>query len=94
MLIGQYFKNLDPKFKNHFFSGLTFNSKTCKKNSIFFAIRGTNQNGNKFINDALKKGARTIVSDKKFQGFKKKVLYLRYQNVRKILAETAYKVFF
>ena len=93
MLIGQYFKNLDPKFKNHFFSGLTFNSKICKKNSIFFAIRGTNQNGNKFINDALKKGARTIVSDKKFQGFKKKVLYLRYQNVRKILAETAYKVF-
>ena len=93
MLIGQYFKNLDPKFKNHFFSDLTFNSKTCKKNSIFFAIRGTNQNGNKFINDALKKGARTIVSDKKFQGFKKKVLYLRYQNVRKILAETAYNVF-
>ncbi len=93
MLIGQYFKNLDPKFKNHFFSGLSFNSKICKKNNIFFAIRGTNQNGNKFINDALKRGARTIVSNKKFQGFKKKVLYLRYQNVRKILAETAYNVF-
>ena len=53
MLIGRYFKNLDSKFKNHFFSGLTFNSKICKKNNIFFAIKGTNQNGNKFINDAL-----------------------------------------
>ena len=93
MLIGRYFKNLDSKFKNHFFSGLTFNSKICKKNNIFFAIKGTNQNGNKFINDALERGAKTIVSDKKFQGFKKKVLYLRYQNVRKILAETAYNVF-
>ena len=72
MLIGRYFKNLDPKFKNHYFSGLAFNSKLCKKNSIFFAVRGTNQNGNKFINEALKRGARTIVSDKKFQGFKKK----------------------
>ena len=34
----------------------------------------------------------TIINDKIFQGFKKKVLYLRYQNVRKILAETAYNV--
>jgi len=93
MLIGRYFKNLDPKFKNHYFSGLAFNSKLCKKNSIFFAVRGTNQNGNKFINEALKRGARTIVSDKKFQGFKKKVLYLKHRNVRKILAKMAYKVF-
>tara|TARA_B100002051_G_scaffold98652_1_gene94219 strand:- start:382 stop:3234 length:2853 start_codon:yes stop_codon:yes gene_type:complete len=93
MLIGQYFKNLNPKFKKHFFSSLAFNSKICKKNSIFFAIKGTKKNGNNFINEALKRGARTIVSDNKFQGFKKKVLYLRYQNVRKILAETAYNVF-
>ena len=93
MLIGRYFKNLDPKFKNHYFSGLTFNSKLCKKSSIFFAVRGTNQNGNKFINEAVKRGAKTIVYDKKFQGFKKEVLYLRYQNVRKLLAETAYRVF-
>ena len=93
MLIGQYFKNLDPKFKNHFFSGLAFNSKICKKNSIFFAIKGTNQNGNKFINDALKRGARTIVSDKKFQGFKKKVLYLRYQNVRRFSQKQHIKFF-
>ena len=93
MLIGRYFKNLDPKFKNHYFSGLTFNSKLCKKNSIFFAVRGTNQNGNKFINEAVKRGAKTIVYDKKFQGFKKEVLYLRCQNVRKLLAETAYRVF-
>jgi len=93
MLIGRYFKNLDPKFENHYFSGLAFNSKLCKKNSIFFAVRGTNQNGNKFINEALKRGARTIVSDKKFQGFKKKVLYLKHQNVRKLLAQTAYRIY-
>ena len=87
MLIGQYFKNLNLKFKNHYFSGLSFNSKLCRKNNIFFAVRGTNLNGNEYINDALKKGAMTIVSDLKFQGFKKKVLYLRYKNTRKILAE-------
>ena len=93
MLIGQYFKNLNFKFKNLYFSGLSFNSKLCRKNNIFFAVRGTNLNGNEYINDALKKGATTIVSDLKFQGFKKKVLYLRYKNTRKILAEVAARVF-
>ena len=93
MLIGQYFKNLDLKFKNHYFSGLSFNSQSCKKDNIFFAVKGANLNGNKFIHDALKKGAKTIVSDQKFKGFKKGVLYLRHRNVRKLLAETAYKIF-
>ena len=93
MLIGQYFKNLDLKFKNHYFSGLSFNSQSCKKDNIFFAVKGTNLNGNKFIHDALQKGAKTIVSDQKFKGFKKGVLYLRHRNVRKLLAETAYKIF-
>ena len=93
MLIGQYFKNLDLKFKNHYFSGLSFNSQSCKKDNIFFAIKGANLNGNKFIHDALKKGAKTIVSDQKFKGFKKGVLYLRHRNVRKLLAETAHKIF-
>ena len=63
MLIGSYFKNLDSKYKNHFFSGLSFNSLTCKKNNIFFAIKGNKTDGNKFIKDAIKKGARTIVSN-------------------------------
>ena len=72
MLIGQYFKNLDPKFKNHFFSGLSFNSKICKKNNIFFAIRGTNQNGNNFINDALKKVRELLYLIKSFKVLKKK----------------------
>jgi murE/murF fusion protein len=93
MLIGQYFKNIDLKFKKHYFSGLSFNSKLCKKNNIFFAISGTNINGSKFINDALKNGACTIVSNNKFQGFKKNILYLRVKNVRRSLAETAYKIY-
>jgi len=41
MLIGYYFKNLNLKYKNHFFSGLSFNSLACKRNNIFFAIKGT-----------------------------------------------------
>ena len=74
MLIGNFFRNLNLKYKNHFFYGLSFNSLTCKKNNIFFAIQGTKINGNKFIKDAIKNGARTIVSNQKFQGFKNNIL--------------------
>ena len=93
MLIGNYFKNLDIKYKNHFFSGLSFNSLNCKKDDIFFAIKGTKIDGGRFIKDAIKKGARTIVSNKKFKGLKKNILYIQSNNVRKTLSETSYKVY-
>ena len=82
MLIGSYFKNIDLKNKNHFFSGLSFNSLTCKRNNIFFAIKGTKTDGNKFIKDAIKKGARTIVSNQKFAGLKKNILYINLEEYR------------
>ena len=72
MLIKDYFKNIDPKFKNYSFSGLSFNSKDCKKNYIFFAIKGKNYDGNDFIKNAIKNGAKIIIYEKKFQGLKKK----------------------
>jgi len=92
MLIGSYFKNLNLKYKKHFFSGLSFNSLTCKKNNIFFAIKGTKIDGNKFIKDAIRKGARIIVSNQKFIGLKNNILYIRAKNVRKKLSEIAFKI--
>ena len=81
MVIGNYFKNINSKFKSHLFTGLSFNSSYCKKNYIFFAIKGTNLDGNKFIDQAIKKGARTIVSDK-YHGFKNDVLFIKSLNYR------------
>ena len=92
MLIGNYFQNVKIKFKNHFFSGLSFDSFSCKKNHIFFAIKGNHFDGNKFINHAVKKGARTIVSNQKFIGLKNNILYIRVKNVRKKLSEIAFKI--
>ena len=93
MLIGKYFKKIKPEFKKHYFSGISFNSKLCKKNNIFFAIKGNKIDGNKFINNAIFNGAKTIIYNKKFQGFKNGVLFLRFKNIRKKLAEICFKVF-
>jgi MurE/MurF fusion protein len=93
MLIGDYFKKLNLKNKRHYFSGISFNSKFCKINNIFFAIKGNKIDGNKFINQAIKNGAKTIISEQKFEGIKKDILYIKSKNTRKLLSETAYKVY-
>jgi len=77
MIIGKFIKEIELKHRNHYFSGVCFNSAKCKKNNIFFAVKGTTINGNKFITHAIQKGAKTIISNKKFEGIKKKVLFIR-----------------
>ena len=92
MLIGNYFKKINSKYKKHYFTGLSFNSLKCKKNNIFFAIKGNEVDGNKFIDYAIKKGAKTIVSNQKFEGIKKNILYIKSTNIRKLLSEVAYSI--
>ena len=92
MYIGNFFKGINFKYKKHYFSGLSFNSLTCKKNNIFFAIKGNKIDGNKYIKDAINKGAKTIISNQKFEGKKSDVLYIKSKNTRKCLSETAYRL--
>ena len=93
MLIGDYFKNLKHEHKKHFFTGISFNSSEIEKNNIFFAIKGNKFNGSKFIKKAIANGAKTIVSEKKFEGKKKNILYINSENVRKSLAKISYQIF-
>ena len=93
MIIGNFIKGIELKDKKHYFSGLCFNSEKCKKDNIFFAIKGTKTDGNRFINQAIQKGARTIISNQKFEGTKKNVLFIKSSNVRKSLSELAYVIY-
>ena len=87
MIIGNFIKEIELKYKNQYFSGICYNSLKCKKNNIFFAIKGNKVNGNKFINQAIQKGAKIIISNQKFEGTKKNVLFIKSSNVRKSLSE-------
>jgi murE/murF fusion protein len=71
MLLGDYFKKIQKKYKKIFFSGISFNSNQVKKNNIFFAIKGNKVDGNNFILSAIKNGAKIIVTEKKRNGVKK-----------------------
>tara|TARA_B100001059_G_scaffold202850_1_gene211041 strand:- start:39 stop:311 length:273 start_codon:yes stop_codon:yes gene_type:complete len=72
MLLKNYIPNVDKKYREIFFSGISFDSSRVKKNNIFFAIKGNKVDGNEYINDALRKGAKVIISEKKFQKKKRK----------------------
>ena len=93
MIIGNFIKEIELKYKNHYFSDICFDSSKCKKDNIFFAIKGTKIDGNKFINYAIQKGAKTIVSNQKIEGIKNNILFIKSSNVRKSLSEFAYKIY-
>lgn len=90
MIIGNFVKRIELKYKNHYFSDICFDSSKCKKDNIFFAIKGIKKDGNKFISHAIQKGAKIIISKQKYEGIKKNILYIRSSNVRKSLSEFAY----
>jgi UDP-N-acetylmuramoyl-tripeptide--D-alanyl-D-alanine ligase len=47
------------------FPQITTDSRNIEPNSIFFALKGDNFNGNKFANDAINKGAAYAIIDEK-----------------------------
>jgi UDP-N-acetylmuramoyl-tripeptide--D-alanyl-D-alanine ligase len=60
-------------FKNH--PLVVTDSRTIKKGSLFFALKGKNFNGNKFAAEALKKGAAyAIIDEEKYQTGNRTVL--------------------
>ena len=45
MIIGNFIKGIELKYRNYYFSGICFNSADCKKDNIFFTIKGVKVNG-------------------------------------------------
>ena len=92
MQLKDYIPNIDKKYSNLFFSGVSFDSSKVKKNHIFFAIKGNKFDGNDYIHEAIKKGAKIIVSDKKFTKKKQNTIFLHSSNTRKLLSQVSYKI--
>ena len=76
-------------------SGISFDTRTIKKNHIFFAIPGSSDDGLKYVDLAINKGASAIVipyaSKKKF--LKKEVPVYKVRNIRSILSDTSFKFY-
>ncbi len=92
MFLKDYIPDLNKRYTNVHFSGIAFDSSEVKKNYIFFAIKGKIFDGNSYIKDAIKKGAKIVISEKKIIKKNTKTIFLFHPNVRKLLAEIAYKI--
>ena len=64
MLLQKITKNLSKEKKKLKIYGISNNSKKIKRGYVFFAIKGKNFNGEKYIDEAIKKGAVAIVCAK------------------------------
>ena len=93
MLLGDYFHNINKNYKNFSFSGISFDTKKLKKDYIFFAIKGNNVDGNIFIPTAIKKGSKIIVTEKKVKQLQNGILFIHTSNIRKLLAQIAFKIY-
>ncbi len=83
---GEILKRTLKTKKNYFFNGVSINSKTIKRNNLFIAIKGKRNDGHKFLNQAIKKGANYCVISKKV---KRKSKFIHVKNTMKFLNQLA-----
>src|SRR3989338_1844948 len=70
--------------------GISCNSKDVRDGFIFVAVRGNRDDGNQFIDEALRNGAKAVViSASAFSPPCKKVLLIKVFDTRKALAKLA-----
>ena len=93
MYLGSLLKSASRSYEKVFVSGICFDSRKIKKNDIFFALEGKQTSGNKFINEAVEKGAAVIVSNKRVKLKNQQIPLIVEPDVRKSLSEACSKFF-
>ena len=73
--------------------GLAINSKEVRKGFIFFAIKGKQSNGEKYINEAVTKGASVIVCSKSCKFRSSQTIVIKTKNIRHFLSEVSSKFY-
>ena len=71
---------------NHSINSLKINSKEVLENDVFFAIKGTKENGINYINEAIINGAKTIVLEEEFIKEYHNINYVIVDNIKPFLA--------
>ena len=88
MLLKDYITDIPKRFYQINFSGIAFNSLKVKKNDIFFAIKGKKFDGNNFISQAIKKGAKVIISQKKKSKKKYRCNFFVFFKPKKVISRS------
>ena len=70
---------------------ISTNSRAIKKGNLFFAIKGSNHDGHKYINDAIKNKVSAIIANKTLKNLP--VPLIKVNNTRRALSKIASKFY-
>ncbi len=73
------------------FGGVSIDSRSCKKNELFFAIRGDRFDGHSFIKDVFRKGVKAAVAEKKWHKKLSSEEERSFKNKRLVLVDDTVK---
>ena len=90
MLLKKLIKNCPEKISNIKVRGLSSDTRKLKKGDLFFALQGSKHSGEKFVSEAVKKGACAIISSKKIKGNFRVIVV---KNIRDLLGEACAKFY-
>lgn len=81
--------SVDPRLSEADITSIFTNSKEAKPGGLFVAIEGFAVDGHKFVNEALRKGARAALVDKRKKACSGKANIIKVKDTRKALSVTA-----
>jgi MurE/MurF fusion protein len=93
MLLKKIIKNLPIGIQNIDIEGLSQDSRQIKKNYLFFATKGSKFNGEKYILDAISKGAKAVICGQKCKIKTNKVPIIKVKNISAVITQ-ACKIYY
>ena len=87
MLLKKIIKNLSIDIGKINIKGLGLDSRLIKKNYLFFAVKGTESNGENYIFNAIKNGAIAVVCEAGCTVKNKKTPIIKVKNIKKTISD-------
>ena len=87
MLSKKIINNLPINIQKINIKGLSLDSRQIKKNYLFFAVRGTESNGEDYILSAIRNGATIIVCDSNCKIKNKKIPIIKVKNIKETIVK-------
>jgi len=88
MKLSDLLKDTDIKIEKDFdINGIAVSSKEVNKDFVFFAIKGEKTDGNLYIDEAIKNGAKVIISENDIKD--KNIIFLKTNDILKTLSKAS-----
>ena len=93
MLLKKIIKKLPINIQEISIKGLSLDSRQIKKNYLFFATKGNKYNGENYIVEAIRKGARAVVCDINCEIKNERIPIIKVKNIKKTIIDVC-KIFY